>query len=57
MQEIFNRPYHQLFEPKEGTEEFFKSLESSKIDFADLYNQGIFKFKDEFRIKSIRDII
>ena len=56
LEELFNKDYIEIFEPKESSQEFFRHLENSKLKFADIYKSGGFKFKDDFRIKSIREI-
>lgn len=38
LQEVFDRPAHQFFESSEGTEFFYRNLESSRLDFKELYN-------------------
>ena len=59
IQETFDKPVHELFRQKdeEGNDFFFKYLRHSKLDFKDLYNKGKFKFKDDFRIRRIKELI
>ena len=56
LHDLFTKTYIELFEPNESTDTFFRHLEESKLDFRSLFKQGRFKFKNEFRIKSIREI-
>ena len=57
IQEVLDRPYHQYFERKEGNEFFFRNLENSRHNFENLYQQGSLKFKDEFRIRNIKELV
>ena len=57
IQEVLDRPYQQYFEKKEGNDFFFKNLENSRHKFENLYNSGALKFKDEFRIRNIKELV
>lgn len=57
IQEVLDRPYQQYFEKKEGNEFFFRNLENSQHNFETLYNNGSLKFKDEFRIRNIKELV
>ena len=56
LNELFNKNYVEVFQPTNETDMFFRHLGESKIDVRSLFQQGRFKFKNEFRIKSIREI-
>lgn len=56
LDELFNKSYVEVFQPTNDTETFFRHLDESKIDFRSLFQEGRFKFKNEFRIKSIREV-
>lgn len=57
IQEVLDRPYQQYFESKQGNDFFFKNLENSRHKFENLYNSGALKFKDEFRIRNIKELV
>ena len=57
LQEVFDRPVHQFFESSEGTDFFYKNLETNRLDFKDLYESKQFIFKDEFRIRRMRELV
>ena len=57
IQEVLDRPYQQYFERKEGNEFFFRNLENSRHNFEKLYQSGSLKFKDEFRIRNIKELV
>lgn len=57
IQETFDRPVYEHVVKKQGNETFYRNLESQKLNFADLLKEGVFKFKDHFRIRRIKEIV
>ena len=57
IQSIFDRPVHGFFQEKQGSEFFFQTTEANKFNFQKYWTQGNFKFKSDFEIKSIKEIV
>lgn len=57
IQDVLDRPYSEFFGQQEGSQFFYDKIESGKLNFRELYNQGKLKFKNEFRIRWIQEIV
>ena len=59
IQEMFDRPVHEFFRQKdeEGNDFFFQHLRASKLNFKDLFNQGKLKFRENFRVRRIKELV
>ena len=57
IQEMFDKPIGGFFEHTKDSDFLFQNLDACRLNFSELYKQGQFKFKNEFRIKSIRELV
>lgn len=57
IESLLGEPILDFFDQREGSEFFFNNLCQSNLDFGQLYKDKKLKFKDEFRIRSIQQIV
>ena len=57
IQEALDRPYKEFFGQQSGTQFFYNKMNQRKLNFKELYTKGRLKFKKEFRICWIQEIV
>ena len=57
IQEALDRPYMEFFGQGNENQFFYEKMEKGKHNFKDLYTKGRLKFKKEFRICWIQEIV
>lgn len=54
---MFDRPVHEALINRDGNELFYKNLSDHNLDFKELAMSNAFKFKGEFRIRRIKELV
>ena len=57
IQEALDRPYDEFFGQTQGSKFFYDKIDTGKLNFKELYTKGLLKFKNEFRICWVQEIV
>jgi hypothetical protein len=57
IEELFDRPVHEIFDKTEGSDFFFQHINSKRIDFRIAFQQLRKKYDDDFKVQSISEVV